>query len=170
MSHSRAGSFCEFPNQCVRLARRITSPERDRHLRDASGSISLLAGCFSGIEPLYALAYQRSGVLAQGAMPAHPLMLQRLEQLGSKATSLIPEIEASGRFGHLTQSPEELRKVFRVAREIHQLEHVQMQAVIQQQAQNAVSKTINLPTTAAVADVRSVFTEAYRLGCNTVSQ
>jgi ribonucleoside-diphosphate reductase alpha chain len=133
-----------------------------------TGSLSLLADCSSGIEPLYALAYRRTGVAARTVAP-HPLLLAALERAGCAQPAILREIERSGRIGHLREIPEELRRLFRVATEIPPGEHLAIQAAVQRHVENAVSKTINLPAEATVDVVRAAFLEAHRLGCKGVT-
>jgi len=133
-----------------------------------TGSISLIAGCSSGIEPLYALAYRRAGILAQLVAP-HPQLLAALHRIGRDDPELIADVEVAGRIGHRTDLPVELRQLFRVAPEIPPAEHLAVQAAVQRHVENAVSKTINLPADATVAAVRAAFVDAHRLGCKGIT-
>lgn len=133
-----------------------------------TGSISIIAGCSSGIEPLYALAYRHIGEFVSVVEP-HPLLLRELAQLGKYDPALIRDIELTGRIGHRTDLPEELRRLFRVATEITPEEHLRVQAAVQRHVENAVSKTINLPHEATREDVRTAFLLAHELDCKGVT-
>jgi ribonucleoside-diphosphate reductase alpha chain len=133
-----------------------------------TGSISLLAGCSSGIEPLYALAHEEAGDLF--APPGvHPRLLRALEQHGLADPPVLRAIEASGRIGQLSALPPALRQLFRTATEIPPHEHLAIQAAVQRHVENAVSKTINLPAGATAADVQAAYREAHRLGCKGIT-
>ncbi|GBD18873.1 Vitamin B12-dependent ribonucleoside-diphosphate reductase [bacterium HR27] len=162
------GPFPNFP--LSRYAARGEPPRRNATVTTVAptGSISIIAGCSSGIEPLYALAYQHIGEFV-GVVQPHPLLLRELSRLGIHDPGLLREIELTGRIGHRTDLPEGLRRVFRVATEIPPEEHVRVQAAIQRHVENAVSKTINLPYEATREEVRRAFLLAHELQCKGVT-
>lgn len=162
------GPFPNFP--LSRYAERGEPPRRNATVTTVAptGSISIIAGCSSGIEPLYALAYQHVGEFV-GIVEPHPLLLRELSRLGIHDASLLREIELTGRIGHRTDLPEELRRLFRVATEISPEEHIRVQAAIQRHVENAVSKTINMPYEATRDDVRRAFLLAHELACKGVT-
>jgi len=162
------GPFPNFP--LSRYAARGEPPRRNATVTTVAptGSISIIAGCSSGIEPLYALAYQHIGEFV-GVVEPHPLLLRELSRLGIHDPGLLREIELTGRIGHRTDLPESLRRVFRVATEIPPEEHVRVQAAIQRHVENAVSKTINLPYEATREEVRRAFLLAHELQCKGVT-
>lgn len=162
------GAFPNFP--ISRFAAAGEPPRRNATVTTVAptGSISLIAGCSSGIEPLYALAYERHGEFVQ-VMGPHPALLSTLERIGRLEPELLADIEATGRIGHRTDLPEEVRRLFRTALEIPPEEHLAIQAVVQRHVENAVSKTINLPATATVEDVRHAYERAYELDCKGVT-
>ncbi|MCX2725931.1 adenosylcobalamin-dependent ribonucleoside-diphosphate reductase [Thermomicrobium sp. 4228-Ro] len=162
------GPFPNFP--LSRYAERGEPPRRNATVTTVAptGSISIIAGCSSGIEPLYALAYQHVGEFV-GIVEPHPLLLRELSRLGIHDPSLLREIELTGRIGHRTDLPEELRRLFRVATEISPEEHIRVQAAIQRHVENAVSKTINMPYEATRDDVRRAFLLAHELACKGVT-
>jgi ribonucleoside-diphosphate reductase alpha chain len=160
-----------FPN--FGLSRYAIAGERPRRNATVTtvaptGSISLIAGCSSGIEPLYALAYERRGQLHQAVGP-YPRMLKVLREAGITDPGVLREIEATGRMGHIQTIPEHIRRLFRVASEIAPAEHVKMQATVQRHVENAVSKTINLPSDATTEHVWDAFVSAHRLGCKGIT-
>ncbi len=154
-----------FPNWKASVYR-----ERGLRLRNATltsiaptGTISIIAGTSSGIEPLFALAYRRRNVLGnQTLAELSPLLLHYSDRLGPRA------IECISQTGRLTaDSPE--RDLFVTALEISAEQHVRVQAAFQKHVDNAVSKTINLPIEASRDDVAEAYRLAYRLGCKGVT-
>lgn len=162
------GPFPNFP--LSRYAARGEPPRRNATVTTVAptGSISIIAGCSSGIEPLYALAYRHIGEFV-GVVEPHPFLLQELSRLGLHDPALIRDIEVTGRIGHRTDLPEELRRLFRVATEISVDEHLRIQAAVQRHVENAVSKTINLPYEATREHVRRAYLLAHELGCKGVT-
>lgn len=162
------GPFPNFP--LSRYAQRGEPPRRNATVTTVAptGSISIIAGCSSGIEPLYALAYRHVGEFV-GMIEPHPLLLEELSRLGRLDPGLVRDIEMVGRIGHRTDLPEDFRRLFRVATEISVEEHLRIQAAIQKYVENAVSKTINLPHEATRDEVRKAFQLAHDWGCKGVT-
>jgi ribonucleoside-diphosphate reductase alpha chain len=129
-----------------------------------TGTISLIAGVSSGIEPLFALAYRRRALEGEEFTEIHPLFLQKLRELGLKEEEWLPRVLAGGRIRDLPELPEELRRLFPTTFEVSIDYQVQMQAAFQRHVENAVSKTINLAPEAHRAEVAHAFTLAHRLG------
>ena len=130
-----------------------------------TGSISLIAGCSPGIEPLYGVHEVRrvmDGVLLTSV---HPAFVRRARALGLDLASLQLNLAAHPSIQHLTHVPEELRRLFVTAHDVSPEHHVRMQAVFQRYSDSGVSKTINLPATATKAEVAAAFLLAYQLGC-----
>ncbi len=165
---SQRGPFPNFP--ISRYASAGQQPRRNATVTTVAptGSISIIAGCSSGIEPLYALAYQHVGEFI-GVIEPHPLLLRALQRLGRLDPELLRDIEVTGTISHRDDLPESLRMLFRVADEISPAEHLAIQAAVQRHVENAVSKTINLRQEATVDDVRQAFTLAHQLGCKGVT-
>jgi ribonucleoside-diphosphate reductase alpha chain len=129
-----------------------------------TGTISLIAGTSSGIEPLFALAYRRRALEGEEFDEVHPLFLQKLRELGLKEEEWLPRVLASGRLRHLTELPQELRRLFPTTFEVSVEHQVRMQAAFQRHVENAVSKTINLAPDATAAHVAQAFQLAHQLG------
>jgi ribonucleoside-diphosphate reductase alpha chain len=160
-----------FPNFGIsRYAENGEPPRRNATVTTVAptGSISIIAGCSSGIEPLYALAYQHVGEFV-GVIEPHPLLLRALKRSGRLDPALLRDIEVTGTISHRHDLPESLRLLFRVANEIPFAEHLAIQAAVQRHVENAVSKTVNLRQEATVDDVRRAFTLAHQLGCKGVT-
>jgi len=127
-----------------------------------TGSISIIAGVNSGIEPFFALAYLRettAGIFVE----VNRLLLNDLKAYGLYSKDRILEIAKVGKVRGLKWIPEELQRIYPTAHDIPPLFHVKMQAVFQRWTDNAVSKTVNLPHTATKRDVEEVFMYAWKL-------
>jgi ribonucleoside-diphosphate reductase alpha chain len=130
-----------------------------------TGSISLIAGCSPGIEPLYGVQEVRRVMDGVVLTSLHPAFLRRARELGLNLESLLPDLATSPSIQHVTQIPEEVRRLFVTAHDVSPAHHVRMQSVFQRYSDSGVSKTINLPATATKAHVAEAFLLAYRLEC-----
>jgi ribonucleoside-diphosphate reductase alpha chain len=129
-----------------------------------TGTISLIAGTSSGIEPLFAVAYRRRALEGEEFDEIHPLFVQKLREYGLKEEEWIPRVLTTGRVRPLTDLPENLRRLFPTTFEVSVEYQVKMQAAFQRHVENAVSKTINLAPDATVEDVAHAFRLAHKLG------
>ncbi|MGA9754865.1 MAG: adenosylcobalamin-dependent ribonucleoside-diphosphate reductase [Desulfobaccales bacterium] len=129
-----------------------------------TGTISIIAGTSSGIEPLFAVAYRRRALEGEEFEEIHPLFLEKLAQAGLSETEWVPRVLASGRVRPLTALPEEIRRLFPTTFEVSVEHQVRMQAAFQRHVDNAVSKTINLAPEATREDVAAAFQLAFNLG------
>ncbi|MBM4273628.1 MAG: adenosylcobalamin-dependent ribonucleoside-diphosphate reductase [Deltaproteobacteria bacterium] len=129
-----------------------------------TGTISLIAGASSGIEPLFAVVYRRRALEGEEFDEIHPLFLQKLREYGLKEEEWIPKVLASGRVRPLQNLPEDIRRLFPTTFEVSVEYQVKMQAAFQRHVENAVSKTINLAPDATMEDVAQAFRLAYKLG------
>jgi hypothetical protein len=135
-----------------------------------TGTISIIAWTSSSIEPLFALAYRRRGMLGgQTLNEFNPIFLRQVEQRGLSTNELLDAVMQLGRLGEVLDAPKELRRLFVTALEIPADRHVQMQAAFQRHVDNAVSKTVNLPECATPLDIGDVYRLAYKLGCKGVT-
>ena len=132
-----------------------------------TGTLSVIAGCSSGIEPLFAVAYVRHALGDVALEEEHPVLLPRLRALGAEAA--LPRILANGRARGVPGVPEEIQRVFATAHDVAPEVHVRVQAAFQRHVDNGVSKTINLPREAAAAEVKGAFLLAHRLGCKGIT-
>jgi ribonucleoside-diphosphate reductase alpha chain len=130
-----------------------------------TGTLSIIAGCSSGIEPLFALAYVRHVLDNQSLVEVPPLFEQMAREEGIYTGELITRIAETGTLGNVPQVPDWFKRLFRTALEIEPMWHVRMQGTFQRHTHNAVSKTINLPNSATLKDVADVYMAAYRMGC-----
>ena len=134
-----------------------------------TGTISLIANASSGIEPLYAITYTRQIMEDQVLTEVHPRFERIAKERGFYSEKLMEKIAESGSVQDIDEVPDDVRKIFLTAHDISPKDHVRMQAAFQKYTDNGVSKTVNLPHTATVDDVRTIFELAYRLGCKGIT-
>jgi ribonucleoside-diphosphate reductase alpha chain len=156
-----------FPNS----KRSLCDKAGERNLRNATrttiaptGTLSLIAGVSSGIEPNYALAYNRK-VGNDSVTVVNPVFERLARERGLYTPGLVEGLLRGGAIKDVNGIPEDVRRVFVTALEVSPEWHVRMQAAFQKHTDNAVSKTINLPATAGVDVVKEAFLTAWRLGC-----
>jgi ribonucleoside-diphosphate reductase alpha chain len=136
-----------------------------------TGTISEIAGCSNGIEPLFAIAYVRnvSESLGENLTVINPIFEKIAIQEGFYSEELIKKISKTTSIQHLEEVPERIRKIFVTAHDISSEWHVRMQAAFQKYTDNAVSKTVNFPNDATPHDIEKVYLLAYQLGCKGVT-
>jgi ribonucleoside-diphosphate reductase alpha chain len=128
-----------------------------------TGTISLLAGVSSGIEPFFALALARRVLDSDRLIEVNPSVQAELERLNGAGKAALEAIRETGSLRNSKDLPESLRRRFPIALEIAPEWHVRMQAAFQAHVDAAVSKTVNLPHEAPVGAVREVFALARKL-------
>lgn len=150
------------------------SSEGDAPLRNAcvttiapTGTISLLADCSSGIEPFFALSYQREVIGETRAIDVHPVLRQMVAAEVSDP-EVVNKLRSSGRLDS-ELFPPRLRNLFATAHEIAPEWHIKMQAAFQKYTDTSVSKTINLPNNASLAAVKDAYRLAFQTGCKGVT-
>ena len=134
-----------------------------------TGTLSIISGCSSGIEPLFALSFVRNVMDNDRLLEVNPNFEKIARERGFYSRELMDEIAAKGSIRDLIEIPEDVRKVFVTAHDVSPEWHIRMQAAFQKFTDNAVSKTVNLPHDATVEDVREVYNLAYDLGCKGVT-
>ncbi len=163
------GAFPEFARS--RYARRGEPPLRNATTTSIAptGTLSILAGCSSGIEPLYAVQYVRTAIDSLQLKETHPLFVRMAKAAGCWSPAVRRAIGRRESIQAIRRIPIELRRLFVTAHDITPEWHVRMQAAFQRHTDNAVSKTINFPSTATVDDVKRAFLLAYREGCKGIT-
>lgn len=134
-----------------------------------TGTISIIAGVSSGIEPIFALAFERHVLDNQRLVEIHPMLEQVLKERGLYSEELMEKILEQGTLQGIEEVPEDIKKIFVTAHDIAPEWHVKMQAAFQKYTDNAVSKTVNFPHDAAREDVKKVYLLAYESGCKGVT-
>jgi len=134
-----------------------------------TGTISIIAGASSGIEPLFAVAFKRHVLDGKELMEVNPLFEAMAWREGFHSEELMKKIAQDGNVQKLDEVPEKVRQLFVTAHDISPEDHIQMQAAFQRHTDNAVSKTVNFPQDASVDEVAKVYELAYELGCKGVT-
>ena len=132
-----------------------------------TGTISIIGNCSSGIEPLFAVAFVRN--VMGGMLEINKLFEDIAKERGFYSKELIAEIAKRGSIQDIERIPEDIKNVFVTALDISPEWHVRMQVAFQRYTDNAVSKTVNLPSDATWGDVKRVFLLAYKLKCKGVT-
>jgi len=134
-----------------------------------TGTISIIAGCSSGVEPLFAVAFMRHVLEGARLFELHPIFEKIAKERGFYSGETLEKIVSHGTIGDVEDVPEDVRRLFVTAHDIAPEWHVRIQAAFQRHTENAVSKTVNLPEDASLSDVEGVFRLAYRLRCKGVT-
>ena len=134
-----------------------------------TGTISIIAGTSSGIEPLFALAFVRRVLEGARLLEVSPLFEKAAQARGLYTPDLRAELSRKGSIQEIRGVPQDLKELFVTALDISSEQHIRIQAAFQKHTDNAVSKTVNLPMDATVSDVLQVYNLAYDLGCKGVT-
>ncbi|MBN1871920.1 MAG: vitamin B12-dependent ribonucleotide reductase [Candidatus Omnitrophica bacterium] len=134
-----------------------------------TGTLSIIAGCSSGIEPIFAVSYIRNVMDNDELVEVHPLFLNIAKERGFYSEELMKKIAKEGGVGKCDEVPEDVKRLFRTSLDISPEYHIKMQGVFQKYTHNAVSKTINFPNTATVDDVKKSYELAYKYGCKGIT-
>ena len=126
-----------------------------------TGTLSIIAGCSGGIEPLFALVYTRNILDGTKMIEANPCFEETAKKGGFYSEELMKQLAGGAHLSDIPGVPTEVRKVFVTAHEISPEWHVEMQAAFQKYTDNAVSKTVNFSHEAAKEDVANVYMLAY---------
>ncbi|NLX54203.1 MAG: adenosylcobalamin-dependent ribonucleoside-diphosphate reductase [Planctomycetaceae bacterium] len=137
-----------------------------------TGTISILARCSSGIEPVFSLVFDRHVLGGQKLIEVNPVFERVLREHFGDEEKVHRILEHAGQHGSiqdLEEVPREIKAVFRTARDVSPEWHVRMQAAWQRHTDAAVSKTINLPTSATIAEVEAAYLLAHELNCKGIT-
>jgi ribonucleoside-diphosphate reductase alpha chain len=134
-----------------------------------TGTISIIADCSSGIEPLYAIYYVRHVLEGEHLREIHPEFIQIARERGFYSAELIDSLSSTTSIQHLDSIPEDVRRLFLTSHDVPPERQVRMQSVFQKYVDNAVSKTINMPSTSTVREVREIFELAFTLKCKGIT-
>ncbi|MCL5280967.1 MAG: adenosylcobalamin-dependent ribonucleoside-diphosphate reductase [Planctomycetes bacterium] len=150
--------------------------QEGRKLRNATvntiaptGTISIIAGCSSGIEPLFAISFVRNVLSGTRLLETNPLFEKAAKELGFYRRELLAEVAKRSSLAKVKGIPAGIKKLFVTAFDVSGHQHLAIQAAFQRYTDNAVSKTINLPADATVEDVRAIYLEAHRLKCKGIT-
>lgn len=136
-----------------------------------TGSISIIAGASSGVEPLFAIAFKRMNILHKGdeLIEVNPLFEKTAKDKGFYSKEIMDEVCEQGTIHKIEKIPKEIRKYFVTSHDISPEYHIKMQAAFQRHTDNAVSKTVNFPNSATEEGIRKVYEMAYELNCKGVT-
>lgn len=160
-----------FPNFEASILRRHWDAMRNATVTTIAptGTISIIAGTSSGIEPLFALAFVRHVLDGKELLEINPFFEAIARKEGFYSDALMHRIAQTGHLKDLEEIPKNIRSLFVTAHDISPEDHIRMQAVFQKYTDNAVSKTVNFPHEATIEDVAKVYRLAYQLGCKGVT-
>ena len=133
-----------------------------------TGTLSLIASCSAGIEPIFHLAYERHVLGDQRLAEVQPAFERIARQRGFYSPELMQRLPEEP-LGEIEGVPEDVRRLFATAHTVSPEWHVRMQAAFQAHVDNAVSKTVNLPNRATPQDVDRIYRLAYDLGCKGIT-
>ena len=134
-----------------------------------TGTLSIIAGCSSGVEPLFALSFVRNVMDNDKLMESNPFFEEALREANAYSANLMEEIAKVGTIKKMEHLPEDLRAIFVTSMDIEPIWHLKMQAAFQKYTDNAVSKTVNLPANATKEDIWDIYSKAYEFGCKGVT-
>lgn len=130
-----------------------------------TGTLSIIAGVSSGVEPIFAYAYFRNVMDNTHLVETNDILKQKLEEEGLYSEELMRKVVEQGTLAHIDEIPAHIKRVFVCAHDVAPIWHVKMQAAFQRHTDNAVSKTVNFPKTATKEDVAQVYQLAFSLDC-----
>lgn len=135
-----------------------------------TGTIGIIAGCSSGIEPLFTIAFTRKHVLGEQELTeVNPIFEEIAQKRGFYSEELIEKISGEPSIKDFEEIPKDIRQIFVTAFDITSEDHIRIQAAFQKYSDNAVSKTINFPFEASEDDVEKAYFLAFDLGCKGVT-
>jgi ribonucleoside-diphosphate reductase alpha chain len=129
-----------------------------------TGSLSIIANCSSGIEPLFALSYVRHILEGEEFIEVNPYFEEAAKGGGFYSPDLMKQLAEGKRLKDIEEVPEDIKRLFVTAHDISPEWHVKMQAAFQKFTDSAVSKTVNFPHEATPDDVAKVYMLAYQEG------
>ena len=129
-----------------------------------TGTISLVAGCSNGIEPLFALVYMRRIMGGKGLLEINAEFIKTAKKSAFYSDELVNKLSQGIKLSEIKKVPPEIKRLFVTAPEIKAEWHVRMQAAFQKHVDNAVSKTVNLPPSATMQEVADIYVKAYEAG------
>lgn len=134
-----------------------------------TGTLSMIADCSGGVEPIFALSYVKRVMDGKELFYMDKNFRKALESRGLYDEMLVEKVVNQGSIKNIAEIPADLKKVFVVSHDISPEYHVKMQAAFQKFTDNAVSKTVNFSHSATADDVRNVYLLANKLGCKGIT-
>jgi ribonucleoside-diphosphate reductase alpha chain len=174
-SHDESSKIAErrgsFPNYEKSIYADSGRPMRNATVTTIAptGTISIISGCSSGVEPIFAIAFTRHVMDNDELVEAHPIFRQVAKEKGFFSPQLMKSVAQAGGIKELPEVPHDVKEIFVTAHDISPEWHIKMQAAFQKHTDNAVSKTVNFPHDATKEDVEKVYRLAYELNCKGVT-
>ncbi|MCL1966410.1 MAG: vitamin B12-dependent ribonucleotide reductase, partial [Fibromonadales bacterium] len=134
-----------------------------------TGTVSIIANCSGGIEPMFSLAFFRNVLDGQRLVEINPVFEEVAKNNGIYSQELLEKIAEEGTLAKIAEIPEDIRKVFVCSHDIAPEWHIRMQAAFQKHCDSSISKTINLPHDATPEDVEKIYLRAWELKCKGVT-
>lgn len=160
-----------FPNYPGSIFEKQDLPVRNATVTTIAptGTISLIAGCSSGVEPLFALAFTRNVMDDDKLVEVNPVFETIMHESSLYSPELMETVAEQGSLAGIDEIPEVMRQVLVTAYDVTPKWHIEMQAAFQEHTDNAVSKTVNFPQEATREQIEQVYWLAYQLGCKGVT-
>jgi ribonucleoside-diphosphate reductase alpha chain len=162
------GDFPNFPKSIW--------ADRYEHMRNATvttiaptGSISIIASCSSGIEPIFSVAYVREALEGELLFHYDENFVKIAKERGFYSENLMKKVLRQPSISSIEEIPEDIRELFKCAMDLTPEQHVRMQAVFQRHVDNAVSKTVNMREDCTVEDIKEAYLLAWRLKCKGIT-
>ncbi|MBI4089926.1 MAG: vitamin B12-dependent ribonucleotide reductase, partial [Candidatus Kerfeldbacteria bacterium] len=170
-SSELAASRGNFPNYAGSEFEKQGLPMRNvaRTTVAPTGTISMIADCSSGLEPLFAIVFTKTVMDGTSLVYVHPKFEETAKREGWYSPELMERIAYEGSIQKFKEVPDKWKKVFVTAADCSPEDHVRMQAAFQEHVDNSISKTVNFPHEASEEDVRKVYDLAYELGCKGIT-
>ncbi len=165
----KRGNFPAYKDSCFNHASTPYMRNATTTTIAPTGTISIIAGASSGIEPLFALAYTRSVLDKKKLAELHPVFAEKAKKEGFFNPDLAKVLSVTGSIRQVDQMPDNFKKIFVTAHDISTEWHIRIQAAFQKYTDNAVSKTINLSFDAMPEDIERAYLSAYHLGCKGIT-
>ncbi len=134
-----------------------------------TGTISVIAGCSSGIEPLFGIAFVRNIMGGKKFFEVNSLFEKRLKKENLYSNDLIKQIARKGSVQNIDGITQDIKSLYVTALDIDPSVHVKMQSAFQKFTDNAISKTVNLPQDASLEQVKNIFLKAFELNCKGIT-
>jgi len=134
-----------------------------------TGTISMIANCSSGIEPMFAIVYEKNVLDGKKLLEVHPAFKRIAQQEGFYSDELMKMVADGGSLHKIYGIPKRIRDIFVTSHDIEPRWHINLQAAFQKYTDNAVSKTVNFRHEATMAEVDEVYRLAYDLNCKGVT-
>lgn len=134
-----------------------------------TGTISIIAGCSSGIEPYFAISFVRNVMEGTRLVDVNPIFERIAKERGFYSSELMEKIAGQNTLANIDEIPQDIRDIFVTSADVKPEMHIRMQSAFQKNCDSAVSKTINMPEDATRDDVRQAYWLAFKLGCKGVT-